>query len=101
MLYEKQNIHYFANRFFIVFFSDLKSEASGKVSRKRLKKDAVPDALVDIVTKKRQKLINQKKGLPIYIHITSNIHLLLSAKNKGKWTFNTPKMLFCFYSVLI
>ena len=70
MLYEKQNIHYFANRFFIVFFSDLKSEASGKVSRKRLKKDAVPDALVDIVTKKRQKLqyyLQAKKYYNMYI----------------------------------
>lgn len=81
MLYEKQNIHYFANRFFIVFFSDLKSEASGKVSRKRLKKDAVPDALVDIVTKKRQKLQYYHQAKRYYNMYITNSCLNIEFKN--------------------
>lgn len=81
MLYEKQNIHYFANRFFIVFFSDLKSEASGKVSRKRLKKDAVPDALVDIGTKKRQKLQYYHQAKRYYNMYITNSCLNIEFKN--------------------
>ena len=81
MLYEKQNIHYFANRFFIVFFSDLKSEASCKVSRKRLKKDAVPDALVDIVTKKRQKLQYYHQAKRYYNMYITNSCLNIEFKN--------------------
>lgn len=67
--------------FLLFFFSDLKSEASGKVSRKRLKKDAVPDALVDIVTKKRQKLQYYHQAKRYYNMYITNSCLNIEFKN--------------------